>query len=97
MLFRSSVATSLQQLQQDLLLFLSPWPYQDPLFERPDAYYDELSIGHFIRERPYIYAIESLQLSYSPERKKLTESPFLYYTSALQHELVACLPQLAMT
>ena len=92
-----SAAVALQQLQQDLVLFLSPWPSEDALFNRPESYYDELSIGHFIRERPYVYAIETLQLSYSPDRETLAKSPFLYYTSALQHQLSACLPKLAMT
>ncbi|MFN7898285.1 MAG: hypothetical protein ACK5N0_01280 [Synechococcaceae cyanobacterium] len=90
-----SVATALQQLQHDLVLFLSPWPLEDPSCPRPSAYYEELNIGHFIRERPYIQAIESLQLDYSPNLQDCEQAAFLYFTSAAQHQLGACLPRLA--
>jgi hypothetical protein len=90
-----STATALQQLQLDLVSFLSPWPLADSDFPRPNAYYEEINIGHFIRERPSIQAIEKLELAYSPDLETSQKSAFLYFTSALQHQLVACLPQLA--
>jgi hypothetical protein len=75
------VDTSLEQLQKDLVRYLSPWPDPD-LAVRPKAYYSETAIGQFIRDRSYIKSIDILQLEY-----KLPDNPHVYYTSASRHQL----------
>ncbi|MFZ9752679.1 MAG: hypothetical protein ACO3B3_03865 [Cyanobium sp.] len=77
------VDTLLEQLQKDLVRYLSPWPDPD-LAVRPKAYYSETAVGQFIRERSYIKSIGVLQLEY-----KLPDTPPVYYTSAKRHQLTA--------
>jgi hypothetical protein len=87
------LATTLQQLQADLVRFLSPWPAPD-LGQRPKNYFEESAISQFIRDRPYIQSIDSLTLTpvdlHADERqdKQVLSTP-AYYTSALNHDLQA--------
>jgi len=77
------VSTSMEQLQKDLVRYLSPWP--DPEFaERPKAYYVETAISQFIRDRSYIKSIDTLTLELDT-----VSTPHLYYTSASRHRLAA--------
>jgi hypothetical protein len=59
------MASSLQQLDKDLIRFLSPWPAPD-LGARPKNYYEETAIGQFIRDCPYIRSFDSLELEMTP-------------------------------
>ncbi|MEB3317624.1 MAG: hypothetical protein VKO39_05730 [Cyanobacteriota bacterium] len=59
------MAMALQQLQKDLVRFLSPWPAPD-LGARPKNYYEETAISQFIRDRHYIRSIDRLELEESP-------------------------------
>jgi hypothetical protein len=77
------LSTSLEQLQSELVRFLSPWPAPE-LGERPKVYFDETAISQFIRDRPYIDSIDTIELEGTS-----TESSSVYYTSALRHKLSA--------
>jgi len=83
----------LQQLQADLLRFLSPWPAPD-LGPRAQNYYEESVISQFIRDRSYIKSIDNLWLKYNMvgSGECLPVPPpvsVIYYTSAQRHELTA--------
>lgn len=76
-------STLLEQLQADLVRFLSPWPCPE-LGDRPKIYYDEAAISQFIRNRTYVKSIDNIEL----ELECIAEDAFCtYYTSALRHEL----------
>jgi hypothetical protein len=77
------LSTTLEQLQAELVRFLSPWPAPE-LGERPKVYFDETAISQFIRDRPYIDSIDTIELEGTS-----TESSSVYYTSALRHKLSA--------
>lgn len=87
------LATSLQQLQADLVRFLSPWPSPD-LGQRPRNYFEESAVSQFIRDRPYIRSIDCLELMAVPVdpvdlQVKPPDTMPIYYTSALRHDLKA--------
>ncbi len=92
------MATFLQELQTDLVRFLSPWPDAD-LGPRPAHYYLKGAISQFIRDRPYIKSIDSLALKLDDgaalgddqERDDICghQESYVYYTSALRHDLRA--------
>lgn len=87
------LSSSLQQLQADLLRFLSPWPAPD-LGPRAQNYYEESVISEFIRDRSYIKSIDNLSLKYNMvgSGECLPAPPpvsVIYYTSAQRHELTA--------
>jgi hypothetical protein len=91
----SRMASALQQLQIELVRFLSPWPSPD-LGPRPNNYYEETVISQFIRDRPYIKSINRLKLLYESNEsseavEQMPKSSHVYYTSALQHALKPCL------
>jgi hypothetical protein len=77
------VGTLLEQLQKDLVRYLSPWPDLE-FTDRPKAYYTEAAISQFIRDRSYIKSIDTLILDV-----ETTSTPHLYYTSARRHRLAA--------
>jgi hypothetical protein len=77
------LSTTLEQLQAELVRFLSPWPAPD-LGEKPKAYFEQTAISQFIRDRPYIESIDTIKLSGNS-----AESPSVYYTSAWRHQLSA--------
>lgn len=56
-----SVQANIEQLNAELIEFLSPWP-PTTLPPRPDDYYTLKEVAHFIRNRPYVRAIISLRL-----------------------------------
>lgn len=78
-----SVQANIKRLNAELIEFLSPWP-PTTLPPRPDDYYTLKEVTHFIRHRPYVRAIISLQL--------IPVSPSIlagwhYLTSAASHIL----------
>jgi hypothetical protein len=95
----SRIASSIQQLQQDLVRFLSPWPVPD-LAPRPHRYYEQIAVSQFIRDRPYVKSIDSLQLSPAGDASDPTQqcggNAFIYYTSALQHQITARPPSASL-
>ena len=95
----SRIASSIQQLQQDLVRFLSPWPVPD-LAPRPQRYYEQIAVSQFIRDRPYVKSIDSLQLSPAGDASDPTQqcggNAFIYYTSALQHQITARPPSASL-
>lgn len=81
----------MDRLQDELTAWLSPWP--DPrLGDRPDDYYTRQAIAEFIRHRPYVDRITSLEII--PDRDPATTG-WHYFTSALQHRLFAYTPPAA--
>jgi hypothetical protein len=100
------LASALQQLQTDLVRFLSPWPAPD-LGPRPKNYHEEAAISQFIRDRPYIKSINTLKLLYEGDaaasdpaqapRDTPPTGSHIYFTSALRHALTPCLTRLAST
>jgi hypothetical protein len=79
-----------QQLQRDLVEFLSPWPMPD-LGPRPQRYYEQTEVSQFIRDRPYVKSIDSLEILDIGDTANSSLQPadncFIYYTSALQHQI----------
>jgi hypothetical protein len=68
-------------LQNDLILWLSPWP-DASLGQRPADYYTRDAVAEFIRQRSYVKGINSIELEY----QGLSTKP-QYFTSALTHTL----------
>lgn len=77
-----TVAAWTATLKDELIRWLSPWP-DASLGPRPADYFTSFAVAAFMRGRPYVRAILSLDLSYTPE----PGSGWVYYTSALSHEL----------
>ncbi|MQP66376.1 hypothetical protein GE253_13610 [Niveispirillum sp. SYP-B3756] len=78
-----TVAAWTDTLNQELIDWLSPWP-APALGPRPADYYNDYAIGDFIRRRPYVRAILSLELSYDPQNAR---TGWHYLTSASTHDL----------
>jgi len=73
---------SAARLNDALVRFLSPWP--DPaLGPRPDDYYTADAVARFIRNRPYVLGI--LSLDYAPAQPP--GAGWFYLTSATRHAL----------
>lgn len=77
-----AVPACIDRLNAELVAFLSPWPPQG-LAPRPDQYYTRQEVSHFIRHRPYVRGILSLQLV--PQGPCPAARP--YYTTVLTHRL----------
>jgi hypothetical protein len=75
-----SVQANIERLNRELIQFLSPWP-PPALPPRPADYYTRKQVAHFIRHRPYVRAIVSLQLVHEAAHG------WHYLTSALSHSL----------
>jgi hypothetical protein len=78
----NTVQADIDRLNADLIAFLSPWPTKG-LGPRPDDYYTREQVAHFIRHRPYVLGILSLQLDPDPPGL----AGWHYLTSALSHDL----------
>jgi hypothetical protein len=72
-----------QQLQADLVAWLSPWP-PTHLGPRPAEYYTRQHVAAFIRSRDYVLGITRLHLTPEPVE---TDLGWTYLTSSLQHQL----------
>lgn len=97
----SHLASALQQLQSELVRYLSPWPAPD-LGSKPKNYFEESAISEFIRERAYIKSINDLTLRYEGgdppvDLEKPPTKAYVYYTSARQHILTTCLTSIVST
>ncbi|MES2442407.1 MAG: hypothetical protein V4574_06220 [Pseudomonadota bacterium] len=77
------------QLNTDLIAWLSPWPPSPTLGKRPDDYYTRRSIAEFIRGRSYVLGIASLEIT--PEATAGGNGHF-YLTSATQHAITTAPP-----
>jgi hypothetical protein len=78
------------QLNEDLIKWLSPWP-DDALGPRPHNYYIRRAIADFVRHRPYVLGIASLEVA--PEVDDVGLGWF-YLTSSLQHDVTQVPPPL---
>jgi hypothetical protein len=83
------IDTVLQQLNNDLVLFLSPWVPPPEIGRRVANYYERAAIHSFILTRPYVAAIVELKLRRHLHENLHRRAPrgFVYYTSALKHVL----------
>ncbi|WP_066796790.1 hypothetical protein [Sphingomonas soli] len=77
-----TVTANEERLNGELIQYLSPWP--SAIGPRPDDYYTRDEVAHFIRNRPYVRAILSLQLV--PEHLGEPDG-WHYLTSATSHVL----------
>ena len=71
------------QLAADLTRWLSPWP-DAKLGARPHNYYTRRAVAEFVRHRPYVKAIISLEIA--PEKDDAGLG-WYYLTSALDHDI----------
>ena len=93
------ITTSSQQLQRDLVEFLSPWPMPN-LGARPQRYYEQTAVNQFIRDLPYVKSIDSLELLDAEDTtnssQQSADNLFIYYTSALQHQIAGRAPSASL-
>lgn len=73
----------ISRLNTELIAYLSPWP-TPALGVRAANYYTRQEVARFIRQRPYVKAIRTLQLVPDPQGERAVP---VYYTSALSHVL----------
>jgi hypothetical protein len=71
------------QLAADLTSWLSPW-YDPKLGPRPHNYYTRRAVAEFVRHRPYVKGIVSLEIA--PEKDDAGLG-WYYLTSALDHDI----------
>jgi hypothetical protein len=78
--------TCIRRLDQELVQYLSPWPYDAARAAKGGDYASEDEISEFIQTRPYVDAIASLDFTYDPDPASLD---WYFLTSAKQHEISA--------
>lgn len=83
-----TAAAWLVKLQAELVAWLSPWP-APTLGVRPANYYSRHGVAEFVRNRPYVSAVLSLELTAEAE---VGRQGWRYVTSSLTHDLVAWTP-----
>ena len=71
------------QLAADLTSWLSPW-HDATLGPRPHNYYTRRAVAEFVRHRPYVKGITSLEIA--PEKDNAGLG-YYYLTSALDHDI----------
>ncbi len=74
----------IDQLNQELVQYLSPWFYDVARATEGGRYVTEDDISEFIQTRPYVAAMLSLKLEYAPATKDLD---WYFLTSAKQHRI----------
>ncbi len=79
----NAVQACITKLNDELIDFLSPWPSQI-VGLRPKNYYTRQEVAQFVRQRPYVRGILSLNLI--PDKADFAAAR-PYYTSALAHVL----------
>lgn len=76
------------QLKADLTRWLSPWP-DDTLGPRPAHYYTRRAIADFVRHRPYVLGVASLEVVPEVDEAGLG---WYFLTSSLAHVVTPILP-----
>jgi hypothetical protein len=71
-----------EQLNSELIEWLSPWPPSSALGPRPSDYYTRRAIAEFIRSRPYVLGITGLEVFPQPIAPG---NGYFYLTSAPRH------------
>ncbi|HEX2580474.1 MAG TPA: hypothetical protein VHL08_00675 [Dongiaceae bacterium] len=79
---------ALTRLEGELIRYLSPWSL-DPT-RPPDWHPSEAAIASFIRKRPYVAGLPSIDFSYDP---KIDGLDCYYLTSAARHRLREAVPE----
>src|SRR5262249_5519194 len=74
------------ELNSDLVEYLSPWFYDAARAAKRGDYASEESISQFIQTRPYVDALIRLRLHYDPPRETLS---WFFLTSAESHSITA--------
>ncbi|MEJ1968738.1 MAG: hypothetical protein WDN03_08950 [Rhizomicrobium sp.] len=72
------------RLNDELVQYLSPWFYDAARAAKQGNYAGDDEIAEFIETRPYVDALVSLDLSYSPRREALD---WYFLTSATSHAI----------
>jgi hypothetical protein len=78
-----------EQLNDELIEWLSPWPPTAALGLRPSDYYTRRAIAEFIRARPYVLGITRLEVFPQPIAPG---NGYFYLTSAARHYIGTDLP-----
>jgi hypothetical protein len=73
-----------EQLNKELVEYLSPWFYDAARATTGGRYVSEGDISEFIQTRPYVEALLAIELEYEPPRHTLD---WYFLTSAQQHQI----------
>jgi hypothetical protein len=76
--------TSIEQLNQELIQYLSPWYYDAARAARGGRYVSLDGVSEFIRTRPYVAAMLSIRFRYEPDPANLD---WYFLTSAKKHSI----------
>jgi len=76
----------IDQLNQDLILYLSPWYYDQAREAKAGNYVSPADISGFIQTRPYIAFLDTVRLDYDPLPGQL-ETGWYFLTSAAGHDI----------
>ena len=82
----SNAGAPARRLNDELVLYLSPWFYDAARAAKGGRYVSEADISEFIQTRPYVVEMISISLDYEPEREPLE---WYFLTSAQQHQIRA--------
>jgi hypothetical protein len=85
----SNAGAPVQRLNDELVLYLSPWFYDAARAAKGGRYVSEADISEFIQTRPYVAEMISISLDYEPDREPLE---WYFLTSAQQHQIRADAP-----
>lgn len=75
------------RLNDALVRYLSPWFFDTARSAKGGDYVSESNIAEFIRSRPYVAALRSLELIYEPKPEGLA-SDWYFLTSAREHLII---------
>ncbi|HZE68837.1 MAG TPA: baseplate J/gp47 family protein [Pyrinomonadaceae bacterium] len=82
----SDTGASIKRLNEELVDYLSPWFYDAARAAQGGRYISEADISEFIRTRPYVELMISINLKHEPPRQYLD---WYFLTSAQQHQISA--------
>ena len=82
----NDTGASIQKLNEELVLYLSPWFYSEERERKNGNYISESDISEFIQARPYVDFITTLSLKYSPDLQ-CTDQEWFFFTSAKKHRI----------
>jgi|GEM_PF-2363993 len=81
---------SIGRLNDDLVDYLSPWFYDAARASKEGRYASQAAIAEFIRTRPYVQRLATIDFQYSPEREGLE---WYFLTSARSHDITEVIHQ----
>jgi hypothetical protein len=86
--FRSGqgAGDAISRLNDDLVLYLSPWFYDAERAAKGSRYWEEAEVSAFIQTRPYVDQLRKLKLS-GDLASELQEADWCFVTSAQSHDI----------